>query len=944
MLRLDKIRKTYKTADMEVQALKGVSLNFRRNEFVSILGPSGCGKTTLLNVIGGLDHYDDGDLVILGKSTKDFKDHDWDVYRNHRIGFVFQSYNLIPQNNVQQNVELGLTISGMGKKERERLAREALDKVGLQGLYRKLPNQLSGGQCQRVAIARAIVNNPDIILADEPTGALDSVTSVQIMDILKEISRERLIIMVTHNPDLAEKYSTRIINLLDGEVVGDSMPYSSLDEEKEREASADLGLKSNLSRSAEEEKAKMSWATAFALSARNLWAKAKRTVMTVVASSIGIVGVSAVLAVSSGVTNYIVSVQDDMLSGNPITISKSSLSITNLMTLSNSVSATSEAIEMKQRDGYVNVTSVIEQLVDATEGLGNSLTTNDITSDYVAFVDDMPKRFYAAMDKDYGIDPLTNLYTNDLVTWENGAEKEVTRSIAAFVNYAVAIISQTEYSTFADQIPAFTDLVGQSIDNESYVLSQYDVVSGKFPTAENEMMLVLNHSGKISDLILTMLGYYSQEDLMNYIYYYGYEEDDPIRVKYFTEERQKQFQESRQISIEKLMAKTFHYYPNDTIFSPTTKQMTVGGTTRDYDTFNYAYEEDPAWLNYENSGGMEMKIVGVLKPKESVSYGCLDQGLYYTPSFTKRFIKDNIRSEVASQIASTGSISSVVTSTYDSQTHEIVYSETNVTYNYDFYYYPTSGNPTDNPLKSTWHAPVGTSTMDITSALSAWFSMASGGSASTTMTATMTKSSVGGSKIPTKMSIYPNSFETKFEVTDYLDKWNNDEDIVLSNGDLISRESRSEINYTDNLELIISLINQIIEIVTIALVAFTSLSLVVSTVMIGIITYVSVMERVKEIGVIRSLGGRKRDVSHLFNAETFMIGGLSGIFGIAVTYLIELIVNLIIHANFGLYIMALPLAFAGIVIVISILLTSIAGVMPAAGAARKDPVTALRTE
>lgn len=929
---------------MEVQALKGVSLNFRKNEFVSILGPSGCGKTTLLNVIGGLDHYDGGDLLILGKSTKDFKDHDWDVYRNHRIGFVFQSYNLIPQNNVQQNVELGLTISGMSKKDREKLAREALDKVGLKGLYRKLPNQLSGGQCQRVAIARAIVNNPDIILADEPTGALDSVTSVQIMDILKEISMDRLVIMVTHNPDLAEKYSTRIINLLDGEVIGDSSPFSTEDEAKEWAELSSLGLKSNLSRSKEEEKAKMSWATAFALSARNLFAKMKRTVMTVIASSIGIVGVSAVLAVSSGVTNYIVSVQDDMLSGNPISVSKSSLSIANLMNLSNSVTAASRAVEMKEKDGYVNVNSLIQELVDATEGLGDSLTTNDITADYVSFVDDMPKKYYAAMNKDYGIDPLNNLYTNDIVTWENGAQKEVTRSIAAFVNYAVAIISQTEYSTFADQIPAFTDLIDQSIDNESYVLSQYDVVSGKFPSAENEMMLVLNHKGQISDMMLTMLGYYSQEDLMNYIYYYGYDADDPIRVKYFTPERQKAFEDSRRVSIDKLMSKTFHYYPNDTIFSATTKQMTVGGTTRDYDTFNYAFEEDPAWLNYEESGGMEMKVVGILRPKESVRYGCLEAGLYYTPSFTKRFIDDNVRSELASQIASTGSISSVVTSTYDSQTHEVVYSETNVTYSYDFYYFPTSGTPTENPLKSNWHAPVGTSTMDITSALSAWFSMASGGSTSSTMTATMTRSSVGGSRIPTKISVYPNSFETKFQVTDYLDQWNGKEDIVLSNGDLIVASERSEINYTDNLELIISLINQIIQIVTIALVAFTSLSLVVSTVMIGIITYVSVMERVKEIGVIRSLGGRKKDVSHLFNAETIMIGGLSGIFGIAVTYLIELIVNIIIHANFGLYIMALPLLFAGVIILISILLTSVAGVLPASSAARKDPVTALRTE
>ena len=939
MLRLESIKKIYKTADMEVQALKGVSLSFRKSEFVSILGPSGCGKTTLLNIVGGLDRYDGGDLAILGRSTKEFTDHDWDVYRNHRIGFVFQSYNLIPQENIQQNVELGLTIAGLGKKERAEKARAALDKVGLSGMYRKFPNQLSGGQCQRVAIARAIVNDPDIILADEPTGALDSVTSIQVMDILKEISKDRLIIMVTHNPDLAERYSTRIINLLDGEVVGDSMPYSAEEEKKEHESNVGTsGTKSNLSRSVEEEKAKMSWFTAFTLSAKNLFAKMKRTVMVVIASSIGIVGVSAVLAVSSGVTNYITSVQDDMLSGNPIRVSRSTLSLTSLMSLSASASTAMDATKSIIKDGYIDVDSLIEDLVDATDGLGDSLTTNEITHDYMDFIDAMPSNYYAAINKNYGIDPLNNIYTDDKVVWENGIEKTVNRSISSFVNYAVAIISQTEYSTFADQIPAFTDLVGQSIDNSEYVLSQYDVIEGKYATAEDELMIVLDHNNRISDLMLTMLGYYSQNDLMDYVYYYGYEEDDPIRQAYFTPERQAAFEANHRVSIDKLMGKTFRYYPNDTVYTETQKERTIAGSVRKYDTFEYAFEEDPSWK------GMELKVVGVIAPKEDVNYGCLDAGLYYTPAFTKRFINDNRESEIADLINSSGSITSVVTTYYDSNTREKIIDENNVTYHYDFYFYPTTGTPTENPLKDTWYAPVGVSQMDVTSALMAWFSMSSGGTGSTSMSATISKSSVGASDIPTSISIYPNSFQTKFEVTDYLDQWNGNEDIVLANGNIITKSSRTDVKYTDNLELIISMINRIIEIITIALVAFTSLSLVVSTVMIGIITYVSVMERVKEIGVIRSLGGRKKDVAHLFNAETLIIGGASGVFGIVVTYLMQLIVNIIIRANFGLTIMALPILTAVIVIALSILLTTVAGLLPASSAARKDPVTALRTE
>lgn len=394
MLKLDKITKIYQTKQMKVEALKGISLAFRKNEFVSILGPSGCGKTTTLNIIGGLDHYTNGDLVIDGRSTKEFKDHDWDVYRNHKIGFVFQAYNLIPHENILENVELALTISGVSKEERVKLAKDALDKVGLKDMYSKKPSELSGGQCQRVAIARALVNKPDILLADEPTGALDSKTSVQIMDLIKEISKEKLVIMVTHNPDLAEKYSTRIINLLDGKVVGDTNPYSFEEEEKER---------GQVANEEEKEKAKMSWWTAFKLSAKNLLSKAKRTSLIVVASSIGIVGVSAVLAVSQGVTGYITNMQDDMLSGYPIEVSENALDLSSLLSSTTSAQQ-GEIVRHSWKDGKIDVQFITESLIKTSSTMNNATLKNDINEDYVQFIKDMPEDYYAALGMEYGFD------------------------------------------------------------------------------------------------------------------------------------------------------------------------------------------------------------------------------------------------------------------------------------------------------------------------------------------------------------------------------------------------------------------------------------------------------------------------------------------------------------------------------------------------------------
>ena len=921
MLKLDNIVKTYKTADMEVQALKGISLCFRKNEFVSILGPSGCGKTTTLNIIGGLDHYTTGDLIINGISTKEFKDHDWDVYRNHKIGFVFQAYNLIPHENILENVELALIISGLGKEEREKKAKDALDKVGLKGLYKKKPNELSGGQCQRVAIARALVNEPDILLADEPTGALDSVTSVQIMELIKEISKEKLVIMVTHNPELAEKYSSRIIQLLDGSVVKDTMPYSSEDEAKEY-----LETKEKTEEELQKERAKMSWFTAFKLSAKNLWSKAKRTAMTIVAASIGIVGVSAVLSIRGGVTNYISSMQDEMLSGNPITVSSTSFDLSSLISQMG-ISTQTETVKEAVKDGYVNVDFVTKRLIDSAKTMGSAMIENEITEDYIHYLDKMPKKYYQEMTYKYGIDISNNIYTEETRDNPDGSATELkeTYSLSGIRAIATAILekklSQTGYGSYGSMIQSFSSDFMQSINNTDYLLTQYDVVEGKVATEANEIMVVLDQNQEITDFLLTLLGYYSQEDFLNVVYHYN-TDDDGKHDEHWTEETEKAYQEKKSLAISSLINKRFVYYPNDTIYKR------KSGSDSVLSPFEYSYKEDSSWTD-----GYELKIVGVLKPKENRQYYTLSSGFYYTTAFTQKFIEDNsnsfftdyVRKHEDSTSSSTGTLSSgeVKTAASSSPIRMGVY------YTFDY--------KLEGTIYKDNYAYLGKSSSSLTSLLT---SFTGGGSMST-----ITVRQLGGESLPSSISFYPNSFNDKYLVTDYLDAWNN-EGTITTNGKNLTLDDRNEIKYTDNLSVVISMINNIINIISIALIAFTALSLVVSTVMIAIITYVSVMERIKEIGVIRSLGGRKKDVSHLFNAETLIIGALSGVFGIIVTYIIQIILNIVIHANFPQIssIASLSPLSALIIILISILLTTIAGLIPAYDAARKDPVTALRSE
>ena len=867
MLRLKEITKNYKVAGGEIKVLKGLNINFRKNEFVSILGPSGCGKTTTLNIVGGLDKYTSGDLIIAGKSTKNFNDRDWDVYRNHRIGFIFQSYNLIPHQTVLGNVELALTISGISKEERVKRAISALDKVGLQGEYYKRPNQLSGGQCQRVAIARALVNEPDILLADEPTGALDSKTSVQIMDLIKEISKDKLVIMVTHNADIAEKYSTRIIRLIDGEVTEDSNPYSEEEEIKE----VNEPLKS-VDKNEKKHKAKMSLWTAFKLSARNLLTKRGRTALTSIAGSIGIIGISAVLAVSTGVRTYINNMQDDMLSGNPIVIEKTAYDFS---AISESMSL-QDKVEMVKKEGYVNVDSMLEFLADQYKTLNSFMSTNEITKEYSDYVLEMPRE-YATVSLDYGLDVTNNIYADYTVTKEMDKENI---SLSTVRSIYTSIMKKTQFKDQSSLIATLGDVIMQSIPDTEYILSQYDLIDGgKIATSKNEVMLVLNKDQALTDLTLAQLGYYTQEEFMDLIY--DVDDDDSNNP----ENKKDRF------SFEELKEKTFTWYSNNVIFKESS-QLNV--------PFTYnAYSKDFNSSDVKEEDRIDLNIVGILIPKENLSFGCLQAGMYYTEELTKHALNVNGESKVVKYLndeeleSFSGSIRNGVIQGFSDR----------ITYEYTYYFEDYS-----NPI--TVKSVVGS--LNVMSGLLGGMSGMSG------ETYTLTLRQLGGEKVAQSMKIYPMDFKMKDAVTDYLDKWNEKGDITV-NGNVISEDERQDINYTDTLSLVIAMIDTMINVVTIALVSFTSLSLVVSCVMISIITYVSVVERVKEIGVIRSLGGRKRDVSNLFNAETLILGLASGLFGVGVTYAISVIVNVIVKSAAGFSIMILPIKTAIIMVALKIL-------------------------
>lgn len=900
MLKLENIVKDYKVADTVVHALKGVSLSFRKNEFVSVLGHSGCGKTTLLNIIGGLDHYTSGDLVIRGTSTKNYNDKDWDAYRNHSIGFVFQSYNLIPHQTVLGNVELALTLSGISAAERKERARQALVRVGLEEHIDKKPNQLSGGQMQRVAIARALVNDPEILLADEPTGALDSDTSVQIMDLIKEIAGERLVIMVTHNPELAQQYSTRIVRLTDGVVVDDSDPF--VEDETGEEIAAPLAEQPKV-KGKKQKKTSMSFLTAFGLSGRNLLTKKGRTLITSIAGSIGIIGVCLVLALSSGFGGYITRTEEDMLSAYPIQVTETTMDYETIM---NNMMNGMMKPDLDRMDDKVYVNSFLTKL---SEGM---TVKNNITREYLDYIAAMDPSLYGAIQYGYGMSLNENLYTEveinpGVLTPDTSDDKGQSKnwSVRAIYDYYSMLLNSdaaAEYSSMASllsslgstfsKMPGTDDLT--SDDYGQYVLSQYEVIEGKMPESEDEIVLVIDSKNEVTDLVLAQLGFLSQEEFLGL----------------FTDKEEGEDKTDEEISIdfETVLNKQFTLYYNDTIYPDTDKSATNPTTDNIADVvanyfgfpYTYAYERDS--LDASESEGINLNIVGILRPKEDMNYGCLSPGLNCTEALVNKLRANSLESKIIEWMTTEGK--GIATS--ESGT---VYKVPCITNLIKYLAYSLDDWKADPPAtryenEEAWNSAI---------------------------------RAFGGNDTATSIALFAKDFETKDNILNYLDAWNDEQEKLGDEGNVVQ--------YTDQIGLMMSIVQTILDAITYVLVAFTGISLVVSSVMIGVITYVSVVERTKEIGVLRSIGARKRDIKHVFNAETFIIGLCAGLIGVLVSYALCLIVNLILTPLTGIAGLAsLPLYQAGIMILVSVVLTLVSGLIPASAAAKKDPVIALRTE
>ncbi len=899
MLKLIDVKKDYKSASQTVQALKGVNLHFRKNEFVSILGASGCGKTTLLNIIGGLDKYTSGDLVINGKSTKTYKDHDWDVYRNHRIGFVFQSYNLIPQQTVLGNVEIALTIAGVSKVERKRRAEEALKKVGLEKEMKKRPNQLSGGQMQRVAIARALVNNPEILLADEPTGALDTETSVQIMDLIREIAGERLVIMVTHNPELAEEYSNRIVRLQDGLVIADSNPYEGDEEETEpsfaakEEPVAEEGETAPQGKKGKrkKERSSMSFKTSLGLSAGNLAMKKGRTIITSIAGSIGIISVCLVLALSNGFNNYIQKTQEDMLSSSPLKIAESTVDVEAIMS---GMTAASDMPDLDKIGDKVYVNSFITNMA---KGMS---VTNDLSDEYRDYVKGMDDSLYEAISESTGVTLSDYVFTGAQLS---GRDTETPISLTTLQEYYIGTSGLTGMEM--QSLYSFMMLMGNSygtipgtnqaaIDKgefAKYASSQYDVVKGHFPKEPNEAVLVVGSNHELSDLAMAQLGLLSQEEFNSLLSY---------------KDKTNPQTEDILVDFSRILEKKYVLSNHDAVYAPDTSG-----------TYLYAYQGMRAQLEVENS--VTVKISGIVKLKEELNYGCLGtSGLYFSEQVVDGFIAANQSSQVTKALQTSLAFTALTT---DEARAAFVADENNAKYLTKeickgFENKATSAMSGDKTALQ--------SGVDVGGTL---YYTINGGKASALM------QTIGSSNKITEMQIYTDSFEAKEGILAHLDEWNE------------THESAKQVKYTDTIGLLMGMVEMMLNAITVVLVAFTAISLVVSSVMIGIITYVSVVERVKEIGVLRSLGARKKDIKNLFNAETFIIGLSSGVFGVVVTYLLSFGINALLGALTGISTLAaLPFTSALIMIAISVGLTLISGLIPANAAAKKDPVVALRTE
>ncbi|MBQ3115844.1 MAG: ABC transporter ATP-binding protein/permease [Clostridia bacterium] len=1005
MLTLKGITKNYKVGNGEIEVLKGLDISFRRNEFVSVLGPSGCGKTTTLNIIGGLDKYTKGDLIISGRSTKDFNDKDWDVYRNHRIGFVFQTYNLIPHQTVLGNVELALTIAGVSKEERTKRAMRALERVGLKGEEKKRPNQLSGGQCQRVAIARALVNEPDILLADEPTGALDSKTSVQIMELIKEISKEKLVVMVTHNAEIAEQYSTRIVRLVDGEIVEDTNPYR----EGEEKSVPPIPQKAKVQKG-KSGRTKMSFWTASKLSLRNLITKKGRTVLTSFAGSIGIIGIALILAVSQGTTSYINYVQESTLSTYPITLEKESVDLTALMESfmnvgNGEVDHDKEAIYKDQ---------IIGELVNA---LAKSQTSeNDLKSFKTYLEKEMGKEgselSNAINGIQYGYDFELDVYTENV----NGkiVKSDTGELMGEMIGkYMLGISSNGgsyEENDSSMQNSMFSSMMmgtgmWQELLSErdggtvnSLIKSQYDLIYGNWPVAHDEIILVVNENNELDDLTLYALGLIGEEEIDKIL-------DAAINGKEMEKTDQKwTYQEVCGRKFKTIMAYDRYKKTGDI--------YTDWGAT-----------ESGLKLLYENA--LELKVVGIIRANEDAENHMLSGSIGYTYKLTEHIIKEGKHADVIKAQLDSPNVDVLTGLPFKSSTETLTDKEkdnafreyasglTTVEKKGELFIAMQSVMPKDmlemgvNTALSQFKLPNGewnrmvieyTLATAIASQLGASVDEVKGYFAdlsddelinlirpaieegvkleyangvkamlgtdyaklSTMLDMTLadttksmalyydeimefSKSTYEDNLVlfgyadvnsPSRINIYASSFENKDVIVAAIDKYNSSVDEV------------KQIKYTDLMGILMSSITTIINAITYVLIAFVAISLIVSSIMIAVITLISVQERTKEIGVLRSIGASKKDVSRMFNAETIIIGLVSGLFGVLVTYALCIPINMLLQTLTGLATLkaTLPIGAAGILVGISVLLNLFSGVIPSRSASKKDPVVALRTE
>ena len=895
MLELNDIKKDYVSGSTTVSALKGINLRFRDCEFVSILGQSGCGQTPMLNIIGGLDKYTSGDLKINGVSTKNYKDRDWDFYRNNSIGFVFQSYNLIPHQTVLSNVELALTLSGVSKAERKRRAIEALEKVGLGEQIHKKPNQMSGGQMQRVAIARALVNNPDILLADEPTGALDTETSIQIMELLKEISKDRLIIMVTHNPELAKDYSTRIVRLLDGVITDDSDPYTLEDMEADIRAKEAAKVKTSekkIKKSGKKQKTSMSFFTALSLSFNNLMTKKTRTILTAFAGRIGIIGIAMILSISNGIQLYIDRVQRDTLSSYPITLQAESIDISSMVT---SMTGNSDSAEHEDKSKiYSN-----DIMGDMINTMVKEVKSNNL-SEFKKYIENGGSGIKSYVsDIQYSYDVPLNIYMKDT---SNGVE-QLNPSTMFDSIYGEGATSTSSAMSSGMGMGMFSNssVWNQLLGNQQVLDEQYDVLAGHWPENYNEVVLVTDKNNEVDDYTLYSLGLKDPEEVRTLFKKMmvgeSYETEKDISYT-FDEILDTEF---------KLVMPTDMYKYND-----------VTGTWDDY-------SKDDKYMTNVVNNGTDIKVCGIIRPNDDAVSTSISSGIGYTAKLTEYIIEEVKNSEIAkAQLADT-SVDVFTGVPFDNDRNtEITMDDVNA--------YMATLSPEESAQMQAM-----TSGMSDDQILQLFSASLKARTTDATLDSNKSKLGITDLDTPSQIDIYATDFDSKEKVQNIIKDYNR---LQQDDG-----KEENVINYTDYVGIMMSSVSTIINAISYVLIAFVAISLIVSSIMIGIITYISVLERTKEIGVLRSIGASKKDVSRIFNAETLIEGFVSGALGIVVTLLLCIPANALIkHLTDISNVAQLPVAGGVILIIISMFLTFIAGLIPAKLAAKKDPVVALRSE